>query len=129
MQWSSSRIKFPNLRFKDFHFFRIFANISRTKKNLRPKILFVRPKIVFSSEIFTKIFNFFSKTFFSLLTFFRTNTFFCGQKLKMAQNVLELARNSDKFTKALHCTLGVGNLFCTAKTDSKLKFSCGQALL
>ena len=30
---SSLRIKFQNLRFEDFHFFRVFVNISRTKKS------------------------------------------------------------------------------------------------
>ena len=42
--WSSSRIKFTNLRFEDFHFFPIFVSILET--------VFVRPKIVRTNIFF-----------------------------------------------------------------------------
>ena len=52
MLWSSLQIKFPNLRFEDFYFLRIFVNISRTKK-FSAENVFVRPKIfLFGTNIF-----------------------------------------------------------------------------
>ena len=52
MQWSSLRIKFPNFRFEDFHFLRIFVNIFRTKKSSAENF-FVWPKIfLFVTNIF-----------------------------------------------------------------------------
>ena len=78
--WSSLRIKFQNLRFEDFHFFRVFVNISRTKKSSAEDFLFGN---------FYEVFEFFSKTFLFVLTFFSSKK---NTKLKMAQNVRELAR-------------------------------------
>ena len=59
--WSSLRINFPNLRFKDLHFFRLIMDGSRTKKSLA-KSFFARPKI-FSFENFYEDFEFFSENY------------------------------------------------------------------
>ena len=97
------QIKFPNLRFEDIHFFRIFVNISRTKKSSAEDFFvreIVRPKIFFFENFYEDFEIFFSENvlfgrrfFRSLLTFFvRTNNFSSEKKLKMAQNVCKLAR-------------------------------------
>ena len=83
--WSSLRIKFTNLRFEDFRFFRIFVNILRTKKSSAENF-FVSPKIFLFGNFYGD-FEFFFKKFFSAenlfvryFTFLFVQTFFFFRK-------------------------------------------------
>ena len=98
--WSSLRIKCPNLRFKYFHFFRILISKYFKNNEISGRKIFCPAEDCFLFGNFYENLEFFSKNFFvrPKIFFFVTNIFFVltffffgKKKLKVAENVRELA--------------------------------------